>query len=51
MAELKRNEKIDIVELLKDLDKYEPRRRAGPGEKEQKISTWVRLNIARFPSR
>ena len=27
MAELKRNEKIDIVELLKDLDKYEPRRR------------------------
>ena len=25
MAELKRNEKIDIVELLKDLDKYEPR--------------------------
>ena len=27
MTELKRNEKIDIVELLKDLDKYEPRRR------------------------
>ena len=27
MTELKRNEKLDIVELLKDLDKYEPRRR------------------------
>ena len=25
--ELKRNEKLDVVELLKDLDKYEPRRR------------------------
>ena len=27
MAELKRNEKLDIVNILKDLDKYEPRRR------------------------
>ena len=27
MTELKRNEKIDVVEILKDLDKYEPRRR------------------------
>ena len=24
---LKPNEKLDVVELLKDLDKYEPRRR------------------------
>ena len=27
MTELKRNEKLDIVNILKDLDKYEPRRR------------------------
>ena len=27
MQELKPNEKLDVVELLKDLDKYEPRRR------------------------
>ena len=27
MAELKRNEKLDVVNILKDLDKYEPRRR------------------------
>ena len=27
MAELKKNEKIDVVNILKDLDKYEPRRR------------------------
>ena len=27
MAELKRNEKLDIVNILKDLDKYEPCRR------------------------
>ena len=27
MDALKRDQKIDIVELLKDLDKYEPRRR------------------------
>ena len=25
--ELKRNEKLDVVNILKDLDKYEPRRR------------------------
>lgn len=27
MTELKRNEKLDVVNILKDLDKYEPRRR------------------------
>ena len=27
MEPLKPNEKLDVVELLKDLDKYEPRRR------------------------
>ena len=27
MQVLKPNEKLDVVELLKDLDKYEPRRR------------------------
>ena len=27
MEPLKKNKKLDVVELLKDLDKYEPRRR------------------------
>ena len=51
MTELKRNEKIDIVELLKDLDKYEPRRRGWYGERKLTISTWDRLSTVRFPSR
>ena len=27
MEPLKKNKKLDVVEILKDLDKYEPRRR------------------------
>lgn len=52
MTELKRNEKIDIVELLKDLDKYEPRRRGWVWrEKADNQHMGPFWSTVRFPSR
>lgn len=47
MTELKRNEKLDIVELLKDLDKYEPRRRGWVWRERAEVSTWDLSSIMR----
>lgn len=41
---LEPNEKLDIREILKDLDKYEPRRRGQPGESLHPVLKWDLLN-------
>lgn len=48
---LEPNEKLNIRELLKDLDKYEPRRRGWHWrEPPHRVSGWDSLNIRIVPS-